>query len=151
MAAMSRANPFETATFDHVAVSVSDLDATVAFYGDAFGFVVETTASFPTIGIRTALLRLPSGARLELAESSISVPRPPSAGPADAAKTLGYYHWALEVEDLELACEAAAQAGVACLVPPSNAVREGMRYAYFADPDGNLIEVVELLAEKREN
>src|ERR1700712_3588593 len=102
---------FEAPTFRHVAVSVSDLDAMVSFYGNVFGFVGETSASFPSLGIRTALLRLPSGARLALGESSDSMSRRAPVGPADAVRARGYYHWALEVPDLESACEAAAEAG----------------------------------------
>ena len=51
---------------DHVGISVSDLDRSIAFYGQKFGFVCERTIQMPNRG-RVALLRL-GGFTIEMFE-----------------------------------------------------------------------------------
>jgi catechol 2,3-dioxygenase-like lactoylglutathione lyase family enzyme len=139
-------NAFESALFDHVALSVGDLDAMISFYERAFGFAVESRNSLPDFGIRTALLRHKSGIRLELAERAGSSAPVAHGSPAEAAVTLGYYHWAIEVADLDAAGAAAVAGGATLVVAPSTAARVGMRYSYLADFEGNLIELVSFRA-----
>ena len=57
----------------------------------------------------------------------------------------GWQHLAWEVADVDAACAELSARGVRCTVPPEDFPPEApaLRTAFFADPDGNLIELVQ--------
>jgi catechol 2,3-dioxygenase-like lactoylglutathione lyase family enzyme len=126
---------------DHAGLSVADLDAAAAFWARAFGFQVEFEFSLPS-GIRGVMLRGLEG-RVELFE------RPGSAGglraqdPLSALATRGYGHVALSAPDIEAPFARAVEAGAVPKVTPRPSPEPGVRFAFLADPEGNLIELVE--------
>ena len=61
-------------SFDHVGLSVGDLDAQRRFYTTAFGFAETHQADFAEAGARVSLLQTPNGAALELTERAASIP-----------------------------------------------------------------------------
>ena len=132
-----------TFTFDHVGLSVADLDAQRRFYREALSLVEEAGhIEIPAAQIRTAILRGPTGLQIELIERSGSVPQT-FADPYDGAGTQGYFHWALTVEDLDDAFDGVLAAGATQVSAPTDAVRPGVRYAYVKDPEGNLLELIQ--------
>jgi catechol 2,3-dioxygenase-like lactoylglutathione lyase family enzyme len=111
-----------TLRFDHVSLSVADLDAQSRFYEDAFGFDEIY--------------------RNELNERAGSTAQY-FTDPIDGAGIQGYFHWALAVEDLDTAFESITSAGAAPVATPANAARPGIRFAYVRDPEGNLVELIQ--------
>jgi predicted enzyme related to lactoylglutathione lyase len=65
----------------------------------------------------------------------------------DAANTLGFGHWAVSVRVLDTAFTTIVAAGGVGVWPPADAVQPGARFAYFKDPEGNLIELIQPPAE----
>ncbi|MFF1747429.1 VOC family protein [Streptomyces mirabilis] len=130
--------------FDHVGLSVADLDTQRRFYTEALGFQQEHCTEFRDAHIRIALLRAPGGAGLELTERAGSTPQR-FTDAFDGAGVQGYFHWALTVADLDTAMAAAAAAGARTVTTPAAAARPGIRFAYLADPEGNLIELLQPL------
>jgi lactoylglutathione lyase len=130
-------------SLDHAGLSVGDLDAAVAFYGRAFGF--EAEFPFALGEIRGVMLRLETGGRLELFE------RPDSSGglraesPIDALATRGYGHFAVNAPDIDALFARALEAGAVEKVSPRPSPEPGVRFAFLADPEGNLVELVERL------
>jgi catechol 2,3-dioxygenase-like lactoylglutathione lyase family enzyme len=128
--------------YDHVGLSVSDLDAQQRFYRNAFGLVDEVGRSeFPQAQIRTVILRGRNGLQIELIERTDSQPRR-FADAYEGAATQGFFHWALAVDRLEHAYASVLQAGAEPVSPPGDASRPGVRFAYVKDPEGNLIELI---------
>jgi lactoylglutathione lyase len=127
---------------DHAGLSVASLDAALAFYAAAFGFEVEFAFELPD-GVRGRMLRLDSGGRLELFE------RPDSDGglradsPLAALATRGYGHFAVCSPDIDPVWEQALKAGARAHVSPRPSPEPGVRFAFLADPEGNLVELVE--------
>ena len=127
---------------DHAGLSVASLDDAAAFYGRAFGFASEFAFTLPD-GIRGVMLRLESGGRLELFE------RPGSAGglraddPLSALATRGYGHFAVCAPDIESVYARALDAGAVEKISPRPSPEPGVRFAFVADPEGNLVELVE--------
>jgi catechol 2,3-dioxygenase-like lactoylglutathione lyase family enzyme len=140
---MSPADPagLAGAVFDHVGLSVADLDAQCRFYGEALGLAVEWRSGAPGAPVRIALLRTPGGLRLELVERRGSTPQS-FTDPLDGAGTRGYFHWALTVTDLDAAYASALAAGATPVSTPADAARTGVRFAYVKDPEENLLELV---------
>ncbi len=120
-------------SIDYVVLIVRDLDAALNFYQRILGLPLRHRA--------TSYAQLDSGAtRLGLFTRDAmaeTLGRRPSDGTANEAFELGFF-----VEDCDSACAALAAAGVTQVSAPTD--REwGQRTAYVADPDGNLIELVQ--------
>jgi catechol 2,3-dioxygenase-like lactoylglutathione lyase family enzyme len=128
---------------DHAGLSVGDLDAAIAFYSRAFGFEPEFAFDLPIGDIHGVMLQLGTGGRLELFE------RPGSCGglradsPIDALATRGYGHVALDTADIDASFALALEAGATERISPRPAPEPGVRFAFVADPEGNLVELVE--------
>jgi catechol 2,3-dioxygenase-like lactoylglutathione lyase family enzyme len=132
--------PLESATFDHVALSVGDLEAMVTFYA-ALGFDDVSRLDFGPAPIRLATVVNRRGACLELTANDRSEPTP-AADPIAASRRRGPFHFALRVEQLADAVQAAVSAGAALVEGPAVDSRGEAQFAYIADPEGNLIELV---------
>jgi catechol 2,3-dioxygenase-like lactoylglutathione lyase family enzyme len=131
---------------DHVGLSVSDLALAAAFYGRLFAFeTVEETFSLPQHDLRGMVLRDPAGLRLELFEKS-RARRVRACDPVAAAEGLGWFQIAFRVPDLAEAYDRAIAAGAQAVRPPFIAPDGKTPVAFIADPDGNLIELIERAA-----
>jgi catechol 2,3-dioxygenase-like lactoylglutathione lyase family enzyme len=128
-------------SFHHIGLSVADLDLQCRFYSRAFGFREEYRTEIPEAGIRICLLAGPGGA-LELTESAGSAPQH-FTSPADGARTQGYFHWALTVPNLDDALTTAVAHGAQVISEPRPTRRADARFAYLADPEHNLIELLQ--------
>jgi catechol 2,3-dioxygenase-like lactoylglutathione lyase family enzyme len=130
--------------FHHVSLSVADLTAQEAWYGGAFGLVhVDERFEMTTAGVRTVVLSDAAGLRVELVERSGSSPVM-HADPFAAAAVQTFAHLALQVSDLDAAfARLTDELSATPVSPPASGVTEGMRYAYIADPEGNLVELIE--------
>jgi catechol 2,3-dioxygenase-like lactoylglutathione lyase family enzyme len=108
-----------TARFDHVGVSVADLDVQKKFYGAALGLTeVEEHLELPDAGVRTAILRGPGGLKIELIERNGSKPQE-FADAFDGAGVQGYFHWALYVDDLAESFATILAAGATTVSEPA--------------------------------
>ncbi len=130
--------------FDHVGLSVADLEAAEAFYTTAFGFARQLAFELPPHPIRGVMLTHPSGFRMELFEHAASTPGIEAANPIEAHATRGYNHFAVRAADIDLLWEQSIEAGATAVMPPADSPEPGVRFAFLADPEGNLVELVEL-------
>jgi len=115
---------------DHVALHVTDLDRSVAFYEENFGFK-KYFQHAATGGLQIAYLRL-GDTVLELTHRS------------DGA--MSGFHFCLETDTFDESVERLQKSGVPLLRPPHHtAAREpreqGWRRVVFAGPDGEQIEL----------
>jgi catechol 2,3-dioxygenase-like lactoylglutathione lyase family enzyme len=145
---------------DHVNLVVEDLDGMLAFYRDALGLAVTKRATITGewIGAVVGLgdvhadvvyLDFPSGPRIEL----IRYNRPTLSRPQNVEKPQapGLRHMAFKVDDIDAAAARLRSAGVRLFsdvqaVPDTQVTYAGgirKRLVYFADPEGNLLELCE--------
>jgi catechol 2,3-dioxygenase-like lactoylglutathione lyase family enzyme len=127
---------------DHVGLSVADLDACATFYSRAFGFEPEFPFELPG-GIRGLMMLNADGVRVELFERPGSAEGIRAGHPIEALSTRGYGHFALTAVDIDPLFAAAVTAGAREIVAPSPSPEPGVRFAFLADPEGNLIELVQ--------
>ena len=66
-----------------------------------------------------------------------------AANPVDAALTRGFGHLALDVPDVDAAYTALVAAGATDRMSPRPSPEPGVRMAYVADPEGNLVELLD--------
>jgi catechol 2,3-dioxygenase-like lactoylglutathione lyase family enzyme len=129
--------------FDHVGLSVADLDLQSNFYARALGLTeAEERLDMPAAQVRTVILRNESGLKLELIERGGSTPQS-FTDPFDGAGTQGYFHWALYVDDLDSSFMDLLAAGASEVSAPAPAARAGARFAYVKDPEDNLLELIQ--------
>jgi len=133
--------------FDHVGLTVADLGAMTAWWCEALALDVELEFALDPAAVgcdfRGAMLRSPEGWRLELLHRPDSRPGLQAASPVEAALTRGFGHIALDVPDVDTAYDALLAAGAADRMSPRPSPEPGVRMAYVADPEGNLIELLD--------
>jgi catechol 2,3-dioxygenase-like lactoylglutathione lyase family enzyme len=138
--------------FDHVGITVADLNAATAFFV-GLGLEVEGTRMFvegefldTVIGIpdsRTeiVMLRPPDGGtRLEL--SSFVRPDHQPGSPSAMANELGLRNVAFEVDDLQAAVDRLAAEGYG-LVGGVGEYEQAWRMAYVRGPEGIIVSLAE--------
>ena len=141
----------------HVAVATGDLDRLVGFYRDLFGFevasqggwdagspVVDSIVGLPGSAARTAVLRA-GNLYIEVFEYSSPQGRP--GDPDRPVSDHGYTHFCIDVTDIDAEYARLAAAGMRFHGPPAPAADMGgqIRAIYGRDPDGNVIELQEIL------
>lgn len=128
---------------DHIGLSVHDLDAQTEWYSRTFGLSSSTPFQIPAIGLRGVFVIGENGFAIELLERRGSSPGLQAPDPATALLTRGYGHICLRVPDVDLAHSAALARGAAERMPPQPSPEPGVRMSFLADPEGNLIELLD--------
>ena len=137
--------------FDHVGITVADLDAVTAFFvglgleveGRTFveGEFLDTVSGIPDSRTEIVMLRPPDGgARLELARFVRPDHEPGS--PAAMANELGLRNVAFEVDDLRAAVARLAADGYG-LVGGIGEYEQVWRMAYVRGPEGIIVSLAE--------
>jgi lactoylglutathione lyase len=129
---------------DHVGIVVLDLPRLTAWYCDVFGLEREFATRLSAIDLDIEMLRHPAhGYRLELLHRPESRSGAKPADPAAAALAAGYGHIAFNVDDLAATFAAVVAAGASPVMAPQQSPEPGVRMAFVADPEGNLIELLQ--------
>jgi|SRR5882672_9854025 len=119
-----------------VCIVVRDIHKSLDFYQRILGLekVRELETPYGTVH------------RLRFGTSLLKVMDPrhvPPAGPVGLEKQLGFRFVSFTIRDLAGACAALERAGVT-LTMPATRVLPDLQVAMVADPDGNVLELVEL-------
>jgi len=129
---------------DHVGIAVADLPGMAAWYVDTFGLERELALRVEPIELDIEMLRHPVfGYRVELLHRPGSAPGPKPADPPQAALVEGYGHVAFDVGDLDAAYHLAVASGARSVMRPQPSPESGVRMAFVADPEGNLVELLQ--------
>ena len=131
---------------DHVGLNVADLDAMTTWYADALGLEVEFEFALEDVDFRGVMLKSASGFRIELLHRIGNEAGMQPTSPVDAALTRGFGHIALDVPDVDTAYSKLAAVGAADRMSPRPSPEPGVRMAYVADPEGNLLELLDRTA-----
>jgi catechol 2,3-dioxygenase-like lactoylglutathione lyase family enzyme len=135
---------------NHVGISVSDIERSIAFYRDLFG-LEQLCDVFPFGGEQfAAIMDIPDvtgrmcmigkdSLQLELFEFTDARPRDPEYPVSDR----GYSHFGFEVDDIAATYEKLKAANVRIHSPVITFNQGSMKAAYCRDPDGNVFELLE--------
>jgi catechol 2,3-dioxygenase-like lactoylglutathione lyase family enzyme len=125
--------------FDHVAISVINLDETLRYYRDMLGFPVlgqlffNDSRGFVITNVQagTSVLEL----------FSFSSPMTARGWNPDQTM-LGLKHVGFGVDDTDTVAKRLHDAGAQCTTAPDTALGD-VRTAFFQDPDGNALELID--------
>ena len=143
----------------HIGIAVKDMERSLAFYRDTLGASValDLVMDLPEFGsgvgisnakARIVFLQIPEmPSQLELIQYTS-----PSATNIDAGSSsdaVGRIHAALQVADIRRTYDALRAKGVQFVSKPSifpsdHPVLGGVGFCYFRDPDGALLELIQL-------
>ena len=137
----------------HTAISTSNLERSLSFYTRLLGFeevtsfaweegndVFDEITNLQSSSGRVALLR-GGNAFIELFE--FKSPEPAKADPNRPVCDHGITHLCLEVEDIVAEHKRLSDAGMHFHSPPIDAGM-GLKAAYGRDPEGNVVEILEV-------
>jgi glyoxylase I family protein len=123
----------------HIAFTVRDLDACIAFYEKTLGFRVVFDYRDEEGKRKAAYLHIGERTFIELFRGEHDAP----------TEDLGFRHFSLEVDNLEKTV-AALQANGVEMARPITRGKDRSWQAWLRDPDGNLIELQEYTAESKQ-
>ena len=127
---------------DHVMLRVMDLNRSLAFYRDTLGMRVLRQVDYEAGQFTNVFLSFDANT-----ESSLELTYNWQQTEAyEKGRVFG--HLALMVDDVHATVAALEQAGVRIKTPPKQMVHGTRTIAFVLDPDDNLIELLEPLAEK---
>jgi lactoylglutathione lyase len=140
-------------TANHIGVTVSDLERSIAFYRDLLGFHVAYERGEVTAAYMSRLVGIP-GARLKIAGLDlpglhldlIEYLEPKSAARGGPTSDVGNIHVGFTVDDLWSAYRHLCAAGVHFKsepVSPTAGPNKGGWAVYFEDPDGVTLEMIQ--------
>lgn len=137
----------------HTAISVSDMERSLAFYRDLLGLEVLFDNSWPPgseqadkilrvkdTSARVVMLRT-GNTHIELFQ--FHTPDPAPMAQDRPVIDRGITHIALDVKDVDAEYERLSKAGMVFHCEPQN-LGDNCRTTYGRDPDGNVIEIQEL-------
>jgi catechol 2,3-dioxygenase-like lactoylglutathione lyase family enzyme len=137
---------------NHVGITVTDLDASLAFYCDVVGFTLglrtradgewfDTLTRNPGADIEIAMLRL-ENLTLQLvqyhAAGGITLPL--------AHHNVGNPHLCIEVDDVDTRHRTISESGLHDPTPIVDIMATGIRSFYVHDPDGVPVELIQMPA-----
>lgn len=138
----------------HTAISTGNMERMLAFYRDLLGFRVVLDFTWPvgteTADRMTALER--SSARAVMLHAGNAIvelfhylsPTPRPSDPHWRVCDHGITHLCLDVTDIDAEYERLRAAGMVFHCPPQGAAMD-IRATYGRDPDGNVIELLQVL------
>jgi catechol 2,3-dioxygenase-like lactoylglutathione lyase family enzyme len=136
-----------TTVFNHMGLSVQDVDSEVAFYTAAFGLREEFRFEIEAEGVRAVVLRSPDGWGIEIIALNGSEPRDRYDTPHANLMTQGYGHFCLRVDDIHASHERLVALGAREITPPVPGPHPAVTFSYLADPEGHFFELIQYSEE----
>jgi glyoxylase I family protein len=127
--------------FEHVGVTVSDLDKSLNFYCDLIGMKFILRRTSPNGGSQVAFVEC-AGAQLELIQPDGEIATPARRVPDTEA---GVRHLTFNFDDMDATFDRLVAAGVPVVSKPRDAYNRDIlaRVAFVLDPDGVVIELAQ--------
>ncbi|OGD33492.1 glyoxalase [Candidatus Atribacteria bacterium RBG_16_35_8] len=122
-------------SFDHAAFQVSDMDSSINFYTQKLGFKLKSRSTNEEEKEEYAFLENGS-ARLELIRDLKEGYRKPEI------KKPYCPHFCLEVEDMKSSVELLRKNNIPLVHGPLE-IKDEETWAYFCDPDNNILEYIQ--------
>ena len=138
-------SPFTSWRGDHVGLRVPDFDTAAAWYTGTLDFRLIRTMA---LGEKTLAFLAPASDEsfcIELIAGPGCAPRAAFDQLSDTHAVAGWHHLCLRVDDVDAAIGELRRRDVRIVSEPRDAPGLALRFAFFSDPWGNLIELTQPL------
>jgi catechol 2,3-dioxygenase-like lactoylglutathione lyase family enzyme len=139
-------SPFVSLIINHAAVRVPDFNAAVTWYAEKLGFRLRS--SVPLAGLTFGFLYTAGddSFHFELQAGPGAENRPPYQDLRDSYRMSGWHHLGFKVDNVDDVINELRLRGVTIASEPHDVAAMGLRVAFFADPWGNLFEIIQQIS-----
>ena len=143
--AANASSPLASWKVDHAGIRVPDFDAAVAWYSEKLDFRLKHSS--PVAGLTFAFLSpaADDSFSLELLAGPGADNRPPYRDLHASYKLSGWHHMGFRVDNVDHTVDELNRRGVTIVAEPRDVAALALRVAFFADPWGNIFEVIQSL------
>jgi catechol 2,3-dioxygenase-like lactoylglutathione lyase family enzyme len=141
-AAPKTASPFASWKVDHAGIRVPDFDEAVAWYTNTLDFRLLRSVSIGKLTFGFISPATDDSFSFEILAGPGATDRPAYENFHDSYNLSGWHHLGIRVDDVDATVEELKRRRVKILSEPHDVAVLGLRLAFFADPWGNLFEVI---------
>lgn len=145
--ATSSPSPFASWKINHAGIRVPDFDIAAAWYSEKLDFRVKLSWSIGEKKFGFLFLATDDSFSLELIAGPGAENRPSYKDLGSSLGMSGWHHVCLRVDNVAEAIAELKRRGVTIISEPRDVREIGRRFAFFADPWGNLFELIQLSSE----
>ncbi len=139
-------SPLASLKINPAAIRGPDLDAAIAWYADKLDFRSKQTVSVAGLSFGFLYPAGDDGFHFELMTGPGAAERPAYKDLHDSYNTSGWHHPGFSVDSVDDVIDELKRRYVTIASEPHDVPAMGLRVAFFADPWGNLFEVIESIA-----
>jgi len=138
--------PLASLKINHVAIRVPDFDLAVAWYADKLDFRSKQTVSVAGLSFGFLYPAGDDSFHFELMAGPGAEERPAYKDLHDSYNMSGWHHPGFSVNSVDAVIDELKRREVTIASEPHDVPAMGLRVAFFADPWGNLFEVIQSIA-----
>jgi glyoxylase I family protein len=135
-------SPFASWKVNHAGIRVPDFDEAVAWYTNTLDFRLLRSISIGKLTFGFVSPATDESFSFEILAGPGAADRPPYEDLRDSYNLSGWHHLGIRVDDVDATVEELKRRGVKIISEPHDVAALGLRLAFFADPWGNLLEVI---------
>jgi catechol 2,3-dioxygenase-like lactoylglutathione lyase family enzyme len=135
-------SPFASWKANHAGIRVPDFDEAVAWYTNTLDFRLLRSVSLGNLTFGFVSPATDDSFSFEILAGPGAAARPSYDDFHDSYNLSGWHHLGMRVDDVDAAVEELRRRGVKIISEPHDVAALGLRLAFFADPWGNLLEVI---------
>lgn len=135
-------SPFASWKLDHAGIRVPDFEEAVAWYTGTLDFRLVRSVSIGKLTFGFISPATDDSFSFEILAGPGAADRPPYQDFHDSYNLSGWHHLGIRVDDVDATVEELRRRGVKIVREPGDVEVLGLRLAFFADPWGNLLEVI---------
>jgi catechol 2,3-dioxygenase-like lactoylglutathione lyase family enzyme len=140
-------NPLSSLKINHAAIRVPDFHTAVAWYADKLDFRLKQTVSVTGLSFGFLYPAGDDSFHFELMAGQGATERPAYADLHDSYRMSGWHHPGFNVDNVDAVVDELKRRGVTIASGPHDVPAMGLRVAFFADPWGNLFEVIQSIKQ----
>jgi len=129
-----------------VGIRVPDFDAAAAWYTEKLDFRLTHSLSLGDLTYTFISTAADESFSFELVAGPGAASRPPYQDLRASLKLSGWHHMCFRVDNVQDTVDELKRRGVTIISEPHDVAAMGLRLAFFADPWGNLFEVIQSLS-----
>ena len=147
LSTLPASSPLASLKINHAAIRGPDFDMAVAWYADKLDFRSKQTVSVAGLSFGFLYPAGDDGFHFELMAGPGAAERPAYKDLHDSYNMSGWHHPGFSVDSVDDVIDELKSRDVTIASEPHDVPAMGLRVAFFADPWGNLFEVIQTITQ----